>query len=228
MGKKIFTFLAEKFCKSNLWIYRLIVTALLKPHTIANLDNHGSNLHVNTCNRNSATSLQWVNKGLYKKWIQFFDGSWNHEYFRSLVKLTWSPSESSWNHEYFRSLAKFARDLKYSWFIEIIYNLGDKTILYLIFNRINGFVGVQNGIAEQPVWTRTANGVNKKLVLHVQLRCGSLSITTSVSYLAKNSMFEANCTGKWASLLSIKFCVVHEAMNGCKNLKIHYRIASKM
>ena len=26
--------------------------------------------------------------------------------------------------------------------IELIYNLGDKTNLYLIFNRINGFVGV--------------------------------------------------------------------------------------
>ena len=26
--------------------------------------------------------------------------------------------------------------------IELIYNLGDKTILYLIFHRINGFVGV--------------------------------------------------------------------------------------
>ena len=28
------------------------------------------------------------------------------------------------------------------------------------------------------------NGANKKLVLHVQLRCGSLSITTPVSHLA--------------------------------------------
>ena len=32
-------------------------------------------------------------------------------------------------------------------YIEIIYNLGDITILYLIFNRINGFVGVQRGTA---------------------------------------------------------------------------------
>ena len=31
--------------------------------------------------------------------------------------------------------------------------------------------------------TWTANGANKKLVLHVQLRCGSLSITTPVSDL---------------------------------------------
>ena len=36
-------------------------------------------------------------------------------------------------------------------YIGSIYNLGDKTILYLIFNRINGFVGVQNGKVEQPV-----------------------------------------------------------------------------
>ena len=29
-----------------------------------------------------------------------------------------------------------------------------------MFNRINGFVGVQNGKAKQPVWTWTANGAN--------------------------------------------------------------------
>ena len=69
-------------------------------------------------------------------------------------------------------------------YIEIIYNLGDKTILYLMFNRINGFVGVQNGNAGQPVCSLTANGTNKKLVLPVRLRCGSLSITTIVSHLA--------------------------------------------
>ena len=33
-----------------------------------------------------------------------------------------------------------------NFYIEIIHNLGDKTILYLIFNRINGFVGVQTAI----------------------------------------------------------------------------------
>ena len=31
-----------------------------------------------------------------------------------------------------------------------------------------------------------ANGANKNLVLHVQLRCGSLSVTTPVSHLAKD------------------------------------------
>ena len=31
-------------------------------------------------------------------------------------------------------------------YIESIYNLGDKTILYLIFNCVNGFVGVLTAI----------------------------------------------------------------------------------
>ena len=56
--------------------------------------------------------------------------------------------------------------------------------MYLIFNRINGFVGVQNVKAEQPVRTRTANEANKKLALHVQLRFDSLLITTPVSHRA--------------------------------------------
>ena len=55
--------------------------------------------------------------------------------------------------------------------------------MFLIFNRFNSFDGVQNGKEEQPVCTRTAIGANKKLVLHMQLRCGSLSITTPVSLL---------------------------------------------
>ena len=36
---------------------------------------------------------------------------------------------------------------------------------------------------EQPVWTQTVNGANKKLVLNVWLRCGSLWITTPVPLL---------------------------------------------
>ena len=36
-------------------------------------------------------------------------------------------------------------------YIEIVRNLGDKTILNLLFNSSNGYVGVLNGKAEQPV-----------------------------------------------------------------------------
>ena len=87
--------------------------------------------------------------------------------------------------------------------MEIIYNLGDKTILYSIFNRINDF----DGKAEQPVWTRTANAANKKLVLHVQLRCGSLSITKQCHIWRINSMFEASelgrCQSNFVSIMRI-------------------------
>ena len=73
-------------------------------------------------------------------------------------------------------------------YTEIEYNLGIKTILYLKYiilcNRTNGLVGVKNRKAEQPAKTRTANGANKKLVLHLRLGCGSLSVTTPVSLLA--------------------------------------------
>ena len=101
----------------------------------------------------------------------------------------------------------------------MIYYLGDKTILYLIFNRIYCFTGVQNGKAEQPVWTPTANGANKKLVLLVQLRCGSLSITTPVSHLENELIFEANCTGKWAwQLLLIRLQAVAKFQRFIKGL----------
>ena len=119
------------------------------------------------------------------------EGSWYHEYFKSLAKLmlhlrTWDM-KYSWIHEPSKNwiYCLYLHFIINNYYIEIIYNLGEfRTILYLIFNHINGFVGVQNGKAEQPVWTRTANGANKELVLHVQLRCGSPSITTPVSHLA--------------------------------------------
>ena len=49
-----------------------------------------------------------------------------------------------------------------------------------------------------------------------------LAITTSrYHFWRMTSMIEAYCTGKCACQLLIKSCVIHEAMNGCKNLKIH-------
>ena len=88
-------------------------------------------------------------------------------------------------------------------------------------NRINGFVGVSNGKAEQPACTRTANGTNKKLVLHVRLRSGSLSITAPVSLLANEFDARSVLHGQMSFAAVNQFCVIHEAMNSCKNLKIH-------
>ena len=104
--------------------------------------------------------------------------------------------------------------------IEIIYNIGTKTVLYLVCNRHNDFVVVQNGKAEQPVPTRTANVENKKLVLHVQLMCESLSLKTPVSLLA-NEFDVRSVLHRQVSLAAVnQMYVFHEAMNGYNNLKI--------
>ena len=94
-------------------------------------------------------------------------------------------------------------------------NLGDKTILYFIFNGINGFVGVQNGKAEQPKEQRRSLFCTCDWGV---VRCQSQH---QCDILAHEFDVKVNCTGKGAWQLSIKLCVVHEAMNGCKILKIH-------
>ena len=88
-------------------------------------------------------------------------------------------------------------------------------------NCINGFVGESNGKAEQPACTRTANGADKKLVLQVRLRCGRLSITTPVSLLANEFDVRSVLHGQMSLAAVNQFCVIHEAMNRCKYLKIY-------
>ena len=59
------------------------------------------------------------------------------------------------------------------------------------------------------------------LVLHVRLMCGSLSITTPVLILA-NELYVRSVLHGQVSLASVnQVCVIHEAMNGWENLKIH-------
>ena len=65
------------------------------------------------------------------------------------------------------------------------------------------------------------SGANKKLVLHVQLRCGSMSISTLVSLLANEYDVRSELHGQVSLAAVNQICVVHEAINGCKNLKIH-------
>ena len=104
-----------------------------------------------------------------------------------------------------------------------MYYLGIKTILYLKYmcNRTNGLVGVKNGKAEKPAKTRTANGANKKLILHLRLGCGSLSVTTSVSLLANEFDVRSMLQGQVSLAAVNQSCIIHKALNGCKNLKIH-------
>ena len=63
--------------------------------------------------------------------------------------------------------------------------------------------------------------------LHVRVRCGSLSITTPVSLLV-NEFDVPSVLHVQVSLAAVNpIYVFHENMNGCKNLKIHSRLALK-
>ena len=75
---------------------------------------------------------------------------------------------------------------------------------------------MSNGKAEQPACTRTANGANKKLVLHVRLRCGSLSITAPRSMLANEFDVRSVLHGQMSLAAVNQVCVIHEAMNSTK------------
>ena len=59
------------------------------------------------------------------------------------------------------------------------------------------------------------------LVLHVRLLCGSLSITAPVSLLANEFDVRSLLDGQVGFAAVNQLCVFHEAINGCKNLKIH-------
>ena len=57
-------------------------------------------------------------------------------------------------------------------------------------------------------------GTNKSLVLHVRLRCGSLSITTSVSLLANVFVVRSVLHGQVSLAAVNQMYVIHENMNG--------------
>ena len=59
-----------------------------------------------------------------------------------------------------------------------------------------------------------------RLVLHVRLGCGSLTITTPLSLLTKEFDVQSVLHGQVSFRAVNQICVIHEAMNGCKNLKI--------
>ena len=66
---------------------------------------------------------------------------------------------------------------------------------------------------------RTANEANKRFVVHIQIRCGSLSITTTVSLLV-NEFDVRSKLHRQVSLEAVNHIYVfHEVMNCCKKSK---------
>ena len=56
---------------------------------------------------------------------------------------------------------------------------------------------------------------------NMPLRCGSLSITTPVSFLANEFDDQSLLHGQPSLTAVNQIHVIHEAMNSCQNLKIH-------
>ena len=63
--------------------------------------------------------------------------------------------------------------------------------------------------------------------MHVRLRCGLLSILTPISLPANEFNVLIVLHGQVSLAVVIKMCVIHEAMNTCEYLKIHYMIGFK-
>ena len=60
-----------------------------------------------------------------------------------------------------------------------------------------------------------------RLALHVRLRCALLSITTPVSLLANEFDVRSVLHGQVSLAAVNQISVNHEAMKGCKILKVH-------
>ena len=154
-----------------------------------------------------------------------------------ILRISWKVSEARrasnllckipkvfmipWTFQKFNLLLIFTFYYKYLKYKKKIFNLWIKTDVYWKCNRFNGLVRVQNGKAERPRWTRTAYGANTKLVLHVWLRCGLLSITIPVTLLANEYDVQSVLHGQVCLTAVNQICAIHVAMNGCENLKIH-------
>ena len=70
--------------------------------------------------------------------------------------------------------------------------------------------------------------MEQKRSLHVQLRCGSMSNTTPELHLANEFDIQSELHGQAGLAAVNKLCVVHEALNCCKILKTHLRLALKV
>ena len=151
--------------------------------------------------------------------------SWHREYFGFLVilKETWSIHDTR-NNQKFILLPFFTFIYKYLKY-ELIYNLGEKTFFYLIINRINGLLEFKT-----EKWNSQCKQGQpmEPIVLHVQMGYGSVLITLPVSLLV-NEFNVRSVLHSQVRLASVnQKYVFHEAMNICKNLTIHKRLAFKM
>ena len=85
---------------------------------------------------------------MYNQYIQFLEGSWNHEYFGSLAKLTWSPV----------GFTNFVRDPRYSWFHEPskfrTHFLNESDLAYFVDTQKTSHLDTSFEYPQHMVWLR--------------------------------------------------------------------------
>ena len=136
-------------------------------------------------------------KSLFKKWIQILECPWILRV-SCIVGFTLTLQETQSIHDSMNGPK-----------IEFIAHMR------FIINILNGFVGVYNGKAEKPAWHGQSK--EQRLVLHLL----SLSITTLVPLLANELDLRSVMRGQVSLAGANHICVIHTAMNGCKNSKVN-------
>ena len=144
------------------------------------------------------------------------------------------------------SHVNFARDPKYSWFhehsnnwiyclylhfiidiedIEIIYNLGKKQNLHLICNLLTVLLECKTEKRNSQYEHRQPMGQTRGLFCTCDSGVARCQSQNPVSLLV-NEFDVGSVLHVQVSLKPVnQIYVIHEAMNVCKNLKIHYRLA---
>ena len=103
----------------------------------------------------------------------------------------------------------------------IIFNLGIKTVLYLKYNCFKGFIGMCKTEKRNSQFEQGQPMEQRRGLFCTCTQCGSLSITTPVSLLANEFDDHSLMQGKVSLAAANQICVIREAINGCKNLKMH-------
>ena len=101
-------------------------------------------------------------------------------------------------------------------YIEIIYNSWNKSVLILVCNRMNVLLECKT---EQRT-SQGEHGQPMEQTIGLFCTCDSV-VTTPVSLLANKLDVWSVLHGQVSLAAVNQIFVTHEAMNGCKNLKVH-------
>ena len=110
--------------------------------------------------------------------------------------------------------------------IKIVYNLLNKTLFCLKWNRINGFVRVKKTTEKWNSQHEHSQPTEQTIGLFCTWDSG---VARCQSQHQSNEFHVRSVLHGQVSLAAVdQIFAIHETMNGCKNLKIHKRLALKI